>query len=288
MSDEEKGLELIIISGRSGSGKSVALRVLEDLGYYCVDNIPVNLLPSLVRSVSDNYNKIAVSIDVRNLPKEQNEFNDILEYLPGFAKPTLFYLDSDDQTLIKRFSETRRLHPLSLHNLPLDVAIKKERELLDVLITRADFLIDTTGLSVHQLAEDIREKILGKKDKQLIITFESFGFKHGIPKQADYVFDARFLPNPHWEPELKPLTGLDQPVKDYLSSHSIVQKFTWQIQTFVQTWLPHLERNNRSYLTIAIGCTGGQHRSVYLAQTIGERFAKTHPNVKIRHREQEG
>ena len=280
-------MELIIISGRSGSGKSVALRVLEDLGYYCVDNIPVNLLPSLVRSVSDNYDKIAVSIDVRNLPKEQQEFNDILEYLPGFANPTLFYLDSDDQTLIKRFSETRRLHPLSIDSLPLDLAIKQEKILLDVLITRADFMIDNTDLSVHQLAESIREKILGKKDKKLIITFMSFGFKHGIPKEADYVFDARFLPNPHWEPDLKPLTGLDQPVKDYLASHSIVQKFTWQIQTFVQTWLPHLERNNRSYLTIAIGCTGGQHRSVYLAQTIGESFAKSHANVKIRHREQD-
>ncbi|WP_370317907.1 RNase adapter RapZ [Pseudoalteromonas sp.] len=280
-------MELIIISGRSGSGKSVALRVLEDLGYYCVDNIPVNLLPSLVRSVSDNYDKIAVSIDVRNLPKEQQEFNDILEYLPGFANPTLFYLDSDDQTLIKRFSETRRLHPLSIDSLPLDLAIKQEKILLDVLITRADFMIDTTDLSVHQLAESIREKILGKKDKKLIITFMSFGFKHGIPKEADYVFDARFLPNPHWEPDLKPLTGLDQPVKDYLASHSIVQKFTWQIQTFVQTWLPHLERNNRSYLTIAIGCTGGQHRSVYLAQTIGESFAKSHANVKFRHREQD-
>ncbi|BBN80296.1 RNase adapter protein RapZ [Pseudoalteromonas sp. A25] len=280
-------MELIIISGRSGSGKSVALRVLEDLGYYCVDNIPVNLLPSLVRSVSDNYDKIAVSIDVRNLPKEQQDFNDILEYLPGFANPMLFYLDSDDNTLIRRFSETRRLHPLSMHDLPLDLAIREEKKLLDVLTTRADVLIDTSELSVHQLAETIRERILGKKDKQLIVTFQSFGFKHGIPKEADYVFDARFLPNPHWEPELKPLTGLDQPVKDYLASHSIVQKFTWQIQTFVQTWLPHLERNNRSYLTIAIGCTGGQHRSVYLAQTIGESFARTHSNIKIRHREQD-
>ncbi|WP_462157110.1 RNase adapter RapZ [Pseudoalteromonas sp. GB56] len=280
-------MELIIVSGRSGSGKSVALRVLEDLGYYCVDNIPVNLLPALVRSVSDNYDKIAVSIDVRNLPKEEQEFSDILAYLPAFSKPSLFYLDSDEQTLIKRFSETRRLHPLSMQNLPLDIAIREEKKLLDVLISHANFIIDTSELSVHQLAEMVREKVLGKKDKPLLITFESFGFKHGIPKNADYVFDARFLPNPHWEPELKPLTGLDQPVKDYLSSDGIVQKFTWQIQTFVQTWLPHLERNNRSYLTIAIGCTGGQHRSVYLAQTLGERFMDTYPNVKIRHREQE-
>jgi UPF0042 nucleotide-binding protein len=279
-------MELIIVSGRSGSGKSVALRVLEDLGFYCVDNIPLNLLPSLVRISAESYDKIAVSIDVRNLPKEQQEFNEILEYLPQFAKPTLFYLDSDDQTLIRRYSETRRLHPLSIDSLPLDLAIAKEKLLLDVIINRADVIIDTTGMSVHQLAETIREKILGKKDKTLIITFMSFGFKHGIPKEADYVFDARFLPNPHWEPELKPLTGLDQPVKEYLASQSIVQKFTWQIQTFVQTWLPHIERNNRSYLTIAIGCTGGQHRSVYLAQTIGESFQTNHNNVKIRHREQ--
>ncbi len=280
-------MDLIIVSGRSGSGKSVALRVLEDLGYYCVDNIPVNLLPALVRSVSASYDKIAVSIDVRNLPKQPEEFNDILQYLPAFAKTTLFYLDSDDQTLIKRFSETRRLHPLSRDALPLDLAIKQEKELLDVIISSADFIIDTSELSVHQLAEEVREKVMGKKDKALIITFESFGFKHGLPKNADYVFDARFLPNPHWEPELKPLTGLDQPVKDFLASHSIVHKFIWQIQTFLQTWLPHLERNNRSYLTVAIGCTGGQHRSVYLAQTLGESFAQTHKNVKIRHREQE-
>ncbi|SFD30212.1 RNase adapter RapZ [Pseudoalteromonas denitrificans] len=280
-------MQLIIISGRSGSGKSVALRVLEDLGYYAVDNIPVNLLSSLVRSVSDNYDKIAVSIDVRNLPKEQQEFNEILNYLPEFAKPILFYLDSDEHTLIKRFSETRRLHPLSKDDLPLDLAIKQEKKLLEILVTNADFIIDTTDLSVHQLAESIREKVLGKKDKQLIITFESFGFKYGMPKNADYVFDARFLPNPHWEPELKPLTGLDQPVKDYLASHSIVQKFIWQIQTFLQTWLPHLERNNRSYLTIAIGCTGGKHRSVYLAQCLSDSFSRSHKNVKVRHREQE-
>ncbi len=280
-------MQLIIVSGRSGSGKSVALRVLEDLGYYAVDNIPVNLLPSLVRSVSESYDKIAVSIDVRNLPKEKQEFLDIIDYLPEFAKPSLLFLDSDDATLIRRFSETRRLHPLSTDDLPLDLAINQEKKLLDILITQANFIIDTTDLSVHQLAESIREKLLGKKDKQLIITFESFGFKYGMPKNADYVFDARFLPNPHWEPELKPLTGLDQPVKDYLASQSIVQKFIWQIQTFLQTWLPHLERNNRSYLTIAIGCTGGKHRSVYIAQMLNDSFTKSHSNVKVRHREQE-
>lgn len=279
-------MQLILISGRSGSGKTVALRVLEDLGYYVVDNIPVNLLPSLIRSVSDKYDKIAVSVDARNMTKEPEEIEEVLDYLPGFASHTLFYLDSDDNALIKRFSETRRLHPLSLNNISLEEAINAERKLLDPIASKADIFIDTTDLSVHQLADSIREKILGKKSNELIITFESFGFKHGIPKNADYVFDARFLPNPHWEPDLKPLTGLDKPVIDFLAKQPVVHKFAWQIQTFIETWLPHLERNNRSYLTVAIGCTGGQHRSVYLAQTLADSFAKNHNNVKAHHREQ--
>lgn len=279
-------MQLILISGRSGSGKTVALRVLEDLGYYVVDNIPVNLLPSLIRTVSDKYDKIAVSVDARNMTKEPEEIEEVLDYLPGFATPTVFYLDSDEHTLIKRFSETRRLHPLSLNNISLEEAIEAEKKLLDPIASKADIFIDTTDLSVHQLADSIREKILGKKSNQLIITFESFGYKHGIPKHADYVFDARFLPNPHWEPHLKPLTGLDQPVIDFLANQPVVHKFAWQIQTFIETWLPHLERNNRSYLTVAIGCTGGQHRSVYLAQTLAESFTKHHKNVKAHHREQ--
>ncbi len=280
-------MQFIIISGRSGSGKSVALRALEDLGYYVVDNIPVNLLPALVRSVADKYDQIAVSIDARNMTEDPNEIEETLDYLPQFAKPNLIYLDCDDATLIKRFSETRRMHPLSLNNKTLAQAIEDETKLLDPIANRAEHFVDTSDLSVHQLAESIREKVLGEKDKQLIITFESFGFKHGIPKNADYVFDARFLPNPHWDETLRPLTGLDQPVKDFLASHSIVHKFAWQIQTFVQTWLPHLERNNRSYLTIAIGCTGGKHRSVYLAQSLADSFAQQHANVKAHHREQQ-
>lgn len=279
-------MQLILISGRSGSGKTVALRVIEDLGYYVVDNIPVNLLPSLIRSVSDNYDKVAVSVDARNMTKKPEEIDEILDYLPGFASKTFFYLDCDDSTLIKRYSETRRLHPLSQNNASLDEAIKAERTLLDPIASKADLFIDTTDLSVHQLADNIREKVLGKKSNQLIITFESFGFKYGIPKQADYVFDARFLPNPHWEPALKSLTGLDQPVIDFLTSQPVVHKFAWQIKTFIDTWLPHLERNNRSYLTVAIGCTGGQHRSVYLAQFLADSFAKYHPNVTSHHREQ--
>ncbi|MCC5450831.1 RNase adapter RapZ [Rheinheimera sp. UJ51] len=278
-------MKLLVVSGRSGSGKSVALRVMEDLGYYCVDNLPVNLLPTLATAVMGQYERVAVSIDVRNLPGDPDELSDILSYLPRKLELTILYLDADHTTLIKRFSETRRLHPLSHQAMSLDEAISREQQLLDPISSRADLYIDTTELNVHQLAEQLRERILGQKTGRLVILFESFGFKYGIPKDADFVFDARFLPNPHWEPDLKPLTGIDQPVKDYLASQDVVAKYTWQINTFIASWLPHLERNNRSYLTIAIGCTGGQHRSVYIAQSLAETFRSQREDVQIRHRE---
>ncbi|EHR41480.1 MULTISPECIES: RNase adapter RapZ [Alishewanella] len=278
-------MKLLVVSGRSGSGKSVALRVMEDLGYYCVDNIPVNLLPTLANAVMGQYERVAVSIDVRNLPNEPEELAEILSYLPRKLELTILYLDADHTTLIKRFSETRRLHPLSHQAMSLDEAISREQQLLDPIASRADLYIDTTDLNVHQLAEVLRERILGQKTGRLVILFESFGFKYGIPKDADFVFDARFLPNPHWEPELKPLTGLDQPVKDYLAAEAIVGKYIWQINSFISSWLPHLERNSRSYLTIAIGCTGGQHRSVYIAESLAESYRSQRDDVQIRHRE---
>lgn len=278
-------MKLLVVSGRSGSGKSVALRVMEDLGYYCVDNIPVNLLPTLANAVIGQYERVAVSIDVRNLPNDPDELSEILSYLPRKLDLTILYLDADHTTLIKRFSETRRLHPLSHQAMSLDEAITREQQLLDPVSSRADLYIDTTEMNVHQLAEQLRERILGQKTGRLVMLFESFGFKYGIPKDADYVFDARFLPNPHWEPDLKPLTGLDQPVKDYLASQAVVAKYTWQINSFVSSWLPHLERNNRSYLTIAIGCTGGQHRSVYIAECLAESYRSQRDDVQIRHRE---
>ncbi|GGD50264.1 RNase adapter RapZ [Lacimicrobium alkaliphilum] len=278
-------MKLIIISGRSGSGKSIVLRSLEDLGYYCVDNIPVNLLPTLTHTVVDEYDQVAVSIDVRNLPKDPEELVEILDYLPSTWELMVLYLDASDDVLIKRFSETRRLHPLSKRSKSLTDAIQSEAVLLAPIAERADLYIDTGELSVHQLAELVRERILGKKSSRLVLVFESFGFKHGIPKDADYVFDARFLPNPHWEPELKHLTGLDPQVESFLGSQAIVTKFIWQIQNLISTWLPHLERNNRSYVTIAIGCTGGQHRSVYVAECLARTFRAVHPDVQIRHRE---
>jgi UPF0042 nucleotide-binding protein len=278
-------MKLLVVSGRSGSGKSVALRVMEDLGYYCVDNIPVNLLPTLATTVMGQYERVAVSIDVRNLPQEPDELAEILSYLPRKLELTILYLDADHASLIKRFSETRRLHPLSHQAMSLDEAISREQQLLDPISSRADLYIDTTELNVHQLAEQLRERILGQKSGRLVILFESFGFKYGIPKDADFVFDARFLPNPHWEPDLKPLTGLDQPVKDYLASQPVVAKYIWQIHSFISTWLPQLERNNRSYLTIAIGCTGGQHRSVYIVESLAESYRNMRDDVQLRHRE---
>lgn len=278
-------MKLIIVSGRSGSGKSVALRVLEDLGYYCVDNIPVNLLPALTHTVINDYENVAVSIDVRNLPDDPQDVTEILDYLPSTVDLNILYLDADDSDLIRRFSETRRLHPLIKQNIALDQAIALEKKLLEPISTRNGLYINTSQLSPHQLSDLVRERILGKKTGSMVVVFESFGFKHGVPQDADYVFDARFLPNPFWDKELKTQTGLDQPVKDFLSSQPIVTKFVWQINSFMMTWLPHLERNNRSYITIAIGCTGGKHRSVYIAELLANNLRKERDDVQSRHRD---
>ena len=278
-------MKLIIVSGRSGSGKSVALRVLEDLGYYCVDNIPVNLLPALIHTVINDYENVAVSLDVRNVPKDPNDIPEIIDYLPNAVEVTKLFLDADDKDLTRRFSETRRLHPLIRENIALEQAIALEKELLLPISTRADLYINTTELSPHQLSDLVRERILGKKTGSMVLVFESFGFKHGIPADADYVFDARFLPNPFWEESLKPFTGLDQPVIDFLASQPIVTKFIWQINSFMMTWLPHLERNNRSYVTIAIGCTGGKHRSVYIANQLAASFKKERDDIQSHHRD---
>ncbi|MDO6427058.1 MULTISPECIES: RNase adapter RapZ [Thalassotalea] len=278
-------MKLTIVSGRSGSGKTVALRVLEDLGYYCVDNIPVNLLPALTHTVINDYETVAVSLDVRNLPAEPTDVPEILDYLPSAVELSIVYLDADDGDLIRRFSETRRLHPLIRQNIALDQAMTLEKKLLEPIAARANLYINTSQLTPHQLADLIRERVLGKKSGSMVVVFESFGFKHGLPKDADFVFDARFLPNPFWEKELKPFTGLEQPVKDFLASQPIVTKFIWQINSFMMTWLPHLERNNRSYITIAIGCTGGKHRSVYIAELLASNLKKERKDVQARHRD---
>lgn len=277
-------MELIIISGRSGAGKSVALRALEDIGYYCVDNLPIDLLPQLANTLAQTQSLAAISVDIRNLPTSNATLEQMLNLLADKHQIKIIFLDSARPTLIRRYSDSRRLHPLSVQDLSLEDAIDAERDYLEPLVQQANIIIDTTELSTHELAEKLRAFLRGQTDKELKIVFESFGFKYGIPLDADYVFDVRFLPNPHWDPQLRPLTGLDQGVIDFLSRHTEVHKFILMTCQYIETWLPLLERNNRSYLTIAIGCTGGKHRSVYIAEQLAEYFKTKDKNVSIQHK----
>ena len=277
-------MEIIIISGRSGAGKSIALRALEDAGYYCVDNIPLDLLPQLTDILSQSQSSVAISLDIRNIPNSTNTLEQTLNTLQKYHQLKIIFLEADRGTLIRRYSDSRRLHPLSLKDLSLEAAIDEEYRYLEPLIQHANFIIDTTHLSTHTLAERLREFLRGNSDKELKIVVESFGFKYGIPLDADYVFDVRFLPNPHWDPTLRPMTGLDVPVAEFLNSHMQVNEFIYLTRNYIDTWLPMLEKNNRSYLTIAIGCTGGKHRSVYIAQQLGEYFQAKGKIVQIQHK----
>jgi UPF0042 nucleotide-binding protein len=278
-------VKLTIISGTSGAGKSVALRVLEDIGYYCVDNLPINLLFPFIQNTEDSEQPVAVSLDVRNIPPTEEELDELLESLRKHCELEILFLDASSTKLIKRYSESRRLHPLTQQCLTLMEAVKAEKVMLQPLAAAADLKIETGELTIYQLSDLIKKRLLGTRSSELVLVFESFGFKYGLPRDVDYVFDVRFLPNPHWEPELRPLTGLDLPVQEYLSSNAMVNKLESQITDFIGTWLPELERNNRSYVTIAIGCTGGQHRSVYLAQKLAKNFSEQRHNIQIHHRE---
>lgn len=275
---------LMIVSGRSGSGKSIALRALEDMGFYCVDNIPIALLPDLAKMLENNHSPVAVSIDIRNMPASFNLLNEILQQLPPSITAQSIFLESSHNTLVRRYSETRRIHPLSIPGRSIEQAIELEEQYLQPLKDNADLIINTDNLSVHELSDILRQRILGKKERELTIVFESFGFKHGLPIESDFVFDVRFLPNPHWDPTLRQLTGLDHPVQAYLNQHSQVNDFIHQTANYLQQWLPLLKKNNRSYLTISIGCTGGQHRSVYIAEELTKIFILQGEQVQTRHR----
>ena len=279
-------IDLVIISGRSGSGKTVALRVLEDLGYYCIDNLPVIFLPELVAVAKNRYPKLAVSIDIRNMPDNIQSFEDMYKTLRENKKikTTLIYVDAEESVLIKRYSETRRLHPLSKRKLSLDEAIVLEGSILEDIASLADLRIDTSSLSIHDLAAQITTLINGHPEKKLVIVFESFGFKNGIAKDADFIFDARFLPNPFWDPSLRSKTGLDIEVVKFFDKYPQVNLYINQIDEMLTGWLGDIEKSNRSYLTVAIGCTGGCHRSVFIAQSLYERFEKRGLLTKVRHR----
>jgi len=279
-------MQLFLISGLSGSGKSVALKVLEDSGYYCVDNLPVELLPALMTHLDQaGYKRIAVSIDVRSgssvqqLPQQMEQLK-----LRGVAVHLLF-LDAQTDTLVKRYSESRRRRPLSDDKLTLPECVQRERELL-ADIASIGHHIDTSDLRANALQSWVKDFIQVDR-ANLTLLFQSFGFKHGVPLDADLVFDVRCLPNPHYDPLLRPLTGRDTAVIDFLENTPAAQKMYADIRTFVADWLPCFIADNRSYLTVAIGCTGGQHRSVYFAEKLANHF-KSQQQVLLRHRELAG
>lgn len=281
-------MRLIIISGRSGSGKSTALHVLEDAGFNCIDNLPAALLPDLVKNISQHQSdqNAAVSIDARNASEQLQRFPEFLEQArqPGLSIEVLF-LDAHSPTLIKRFSETRRKHPLSNENRDLREAVALESELLDPISRSSDLSIDTSNLSLHQLRDLIKNRITEKNTPGMALQFQSFGFKHGIPVDVDFVFDVRCLPNPYWKPNLRKHTGQEQPVIDFLSQQEDVTAMLNDISQFIKQWLPKFIDNNRSYMTVAIGCTGGHHRSVYLCEQLYKAFKDNHSNTQLRHRE---
>lgn len=282
--------EVLVVSGLSGSGKSVALRTLEDLDYYCADNLPAELLPDFVRSIAEgaqDASKLAVGIDVRNRAQDLSDLPASLAALGevGFGY-RLVFLDTCDEVLIKRFNETRRRHPLSRSGLPLAEAIAHERALLKPLMALADVVIDSSELNVHQLRRKVATEIARDGGSGLSILLESFAYKHGLPADADFVFDVRCLPNPHWVPALRPLSGRDAGVRDYLEEQPLVRDYLDQVLRFLDSFLPRFESDSRSYVTIAFGCTGGRHRSVYCAETVaGHLRAQGREQVVSFHRE---
>lgn len=284
-----ESLSFLIISGTSGSGKTIALQVLEDLGFYCIDNLPASLLPEMASRALKNasqFNRYAVSIDSRNRDVIGNleSIFDQLDALNIYHR--VIFLDADDNSLLKRYSETRRKHPLSDQYTSLVEAITRERKMLEHLADIADFRLNTTKTTPHELRSSIRNYAAASDQRAMTLLFQSFGFKYGNPRDADFVFDVRCLPNPHWESELQPLTGLDEPVRTFLEAREQTQAMYTQIRDFLDYWLPCFVADNRNYMTVAIGCTGGQHRSVYLGDRLREHFSQNESILTLlRHRE---
>lgn len=276
-------MRVTLISGLSGSGKSVALKLMEDLGFFCVDNLPLELLPQLVAlyQAKTGVDALAVGIDMRTRMSQQY-FLPMLEAIENSVDQfDVLFLEAEETVLLHRFSETRRRHPLTSEDSTLEEALAYERLWLMPLRERAH-VIDTTLLTTPKLRQYITAWV-GLPKRNLQIVFESFGFKHGMPSDADFMFDVRSLPNPHYEPTLRPLTGLNAEIQDYFAKHPQVQTMIDDIAGFLDKWLPNIDQENRSYVTIAIGCTGGQHRSVYIVEALGHIFKER--DVLVRHRQ---
>jgi len=283
-------MRLIIVSGLSGSGKSVALNLLEDLNFYCIDNVPAALLDTviteLVATADSIYDNLAVGVDARNRSADLKSLPELVRDLrKRNIHCEVIFLHADDNILLKRYSETRRKHPLSDKGLSLADAIATERELLGPIIDSAELVFDTTRTNVHELRKTIRERVAQRGEPELSILIESFGFKHGLPSDADFVFDLRCLPNPYWEIQLRQLTGRDRPVIEYLDSKDSVQSMYADILAFFEKWIPQYMDFNRNYLTVALGCTGGQHRSVYLTEKLAAELKQKFNHVLTRHNE---
>ena len=282
-------MKLVVVSGLSGAGKTVALRQYEDLGWYCIDNIPLDFVEPLVAHALINdeprYARMAIGVDARESPTQIGYFPDHLESLRtrGVDVDVLF-LTADEDVILKRYSETRRKHPLSDGQTSLVEAIRLERALLAPIANTADVTLDTSRLNLHELRSAIDSQMTGGTPKLSLLCL-SFGFKNGVPNGVDYVFDVRCLPNPHWVPALRPLTGRDAAVAEYLSGQAEVNAMQADIQRFLDRWLPTFEAQDRAYVTVAIGCTGGQHRSVYLVEQLAAHFKHTFQQVVIKHRE---
>lgn len=283
-------MRLVIISGHSGSGKTSALNILEDVGFTCIDNLPASLLQNLITQLNSNANheelNIAVGIDARNLVGDLSKIPEILKIIEadGVSVSVLF-LYARRSDLLRRYSETRRRHPLSSETIGLKEAIDLEKKLLSPISDIADRSIDTSRLTLHQLRDLVKNTIVPNNPEHMSILFESFGFKRGVPSDSDFVFDVRCLPNPYWKQQLKNQTGNDDGVIEFLESQVEVASMLADIIGFLTRWIPQFQQNNRSYLTISIGCTGGQHRSVYLANRLYEHFSTQHPFVQVVHKE---
>jgi UPF0042 nucleotide-binding protein len=283
-------MRLIIVIGLSGSGKSVALDALEDMGFYCIDNVPAALLGGLITQTIEArdalYDNMAVGVDARNRAADLKSLPDLLRSLKEQGvRCEIVFLHADDQVLLKRYRETRRRHPLRAKDMSLQDAVHKERELLGPITYSADLVIDTTQTSIYELRDSLNQRVSKSGGEGLSIQIESFGFKHGVPFDADFVFDVRCLPNPYWDPAMRLMTGRDPSVIEFLENHKITKSMLNDILEFLRNRIPEYREHKRNYLTIAIGCTGGQHRSVYLADKIVSALEGDNQNVLLRHNE---